>query len=167
MSQNTPSSSPTTEDDPAVDSVTVEDVASIAGDVWQSFLGEELVAHPLEDQAPDLTGRTVTGCVQVSGVWKGSIFLQVGADLAAHAAEQMFMADPGTLSTEEVCDGLGELTNMVGGNIKSLLPGPSALSLPSVAEGADYVLRVPGAVKLHTVVLVCAHGPVHISIWKA
>lgn len=157
----------TTPSDPAADAVSIDDIASIAGDVWQSFLGDELVPHPLGDQAPDLTGRTVTGCVHVSGAWKGSIFLQVPAELAAHAAEQMFMADPGSLSDEEVCDGLGELTNMVGGNIKSLLPGPSVLSLPSVAEGADYVLRVPGAVKLHTAVLVCASGPVHISIWKA
>ncbi|MFO0982206.1 MAG: chemotaxis protein CheX [Planctomycetota bacterium] len=40
---------------------------------------------------------------------------------------------------------MGEIVNMAGGNIKALLPAPSQLSLPSVAEGLDYRLSVPGA----------------------
>jgi chemotaxis protein CheX len=43
-------------------------------------------------------------------------------------------------------DAITELSNMVGGNIKALLPQPSRLSLPTVFEGQDYKLRVPGAV---------------------
>jgi chemotaxis protein CheX len=78
----------------------------------------------------------------------------------------MFAADPGTLSADEVGDALGELTNMVGGNIKSLLPAPSKLSIPSVAGGESYTVRVPGAVLVERVALVCAAGPLHISIWK-
>ena len=34
---------------------------------------------------------------------------------------------------------------MVGGNIKSLLPAPSTLSIPSVAEGGETSVRMPGA----------------------
>ena len=153
--------------DPDLEAVRVEHVVSIAQEVWQSFLSEELVEHPLGPDAPDLEGPTITGCVQVSGAWQGSVFLQVPAALGRGAAETMFMAEPGELSGEEVCDGLGELTNMVGGNVKSLLPAPSTLSLPSVAEGTDYTVRVPGSVRLHRVVLVSAAGPVHISVWKA
>ena len=55
---------------------------------------------------------------------------------------------------------------MVGGNLKSLLPAPSSLSVPTVAVGESCSVRVPGAVLLDRVVLVSAPGPVHISIWK-
>ncbi|QCC78154.1 chemotaxis protein CheX [Nocardioides daphniae] len=38
-------------------------------------------------------------------------------------------------SEADVVDAVGELVNMVGGNVKSLVPGPSQLSLPLVATG--------------------------------
>lgn len=142
--------------------VTADQLTQIAQDVWASFLQLELeqVAHV------PLTGRTVTGCVLVSGEWQGSVFLEVPAQHATAAAEAMFAADAGSLSADEVSDALGELTNMVGGNVKSLLPAPSKLSLPSVAEGESYTVRVPGAVLLDRVALACVAGPLHISVWK-
>jgi len=147
--------------------VTDDQVASIAQDVWESFLALALVPHPLGEQAADPAGPTLTGCVSVSGSWEGSVFLRCGADLARSAAEVMFDAEPGGLSAEEVCDALGELTNMVGGNIKSLLPGPSRLSLPSVAAGNSYTVRVPGAVLLTRTALLCGSGTVTVCVWKA
>ena len=150
--------------EPAV--VSADDITSIAQDVWSSFLAMDLEPHPLGADAPHLEGSTMTGTVHVSGEWQGSVFLEVPLALAQVSAEAMFAADPGTLSGDEVCDALGELTNMVGGNIKSLLPAPSKLSIPSVAEGQNYTVRVPGAVLLERVALVCAAGSLHISVWK-
>jgi chemotaxis protein CheX len=147
--------------------VSGDQVVSIAQDVWESFLSLTLLPHPLGDAAPDITGPTLTGCVSVSGSWAGSVFLQCGADQAREAAEAMFGAEPGDLSDEEVSDALGELTNMVGGNIKSLLPAPSQLSLPSVAAGESYTVRVPGAVLISRSALLCGTGTLTICVWKA
>ncbi len=146
--------------------VTADQITEIAQEVFESFLSLALLPHPLGDDAPALTGTTMTGCVHVSGEWNGSVFLTCALATAEGAAEAMFAADPGTLAPEEVSDALGELTNMIGGNVKSLLPAPSRLSVPSIAQGESYSVRVPGAVLLHRVVLVCAPGPVHISVWK-
>ena len=147
--------------------VTEEQILAITQDVWESFLVLHLEPHPLGEAAPPLAGPTVTGCVHITGEWDGSVFLQVGADHAQAAAEAMFGADPGSLSESEVSDALGELTNMVGGNIKSLVPAPSKLSLPSVSEGENYTVRVPGAVLLSRVALLCGDAPVLVSVWKA
>ena len=147
--------------------VTEEQVLAITQDVWESFLVLRLEQHPLAEAAPPLAGPTVTGCVHITGEWDGSVFLQVGAGHAQAAAEAMFGADPGSLSESEVSDALGELTNMVGGNIKSLVPAPSKLSLPSVSEGENYTVRVPGAVLLSRVALLCGDAPVLVSVWKA
>jgi len=154
----------TTSTEPPI--VSAADITSIAQDVWSSFLQMDLEVHPLAGEAPALEGRTMTGTVHVSGEWTGTVFLEAPVDLAQAAAEAMFAADPGSLSPDEVCDALGELTNMVGGNIKSLLPAPSKLSIPSVAEGESYTVRVPGAVLVDRVALVCAAGPLHVSVWK-
>src|SRR3546814_11558410 len=39
------------------------------------------------------------------------------------------------ITPEDVTDAIGELVNMIGGNVKSLMPEPSILSLPMVAAG--------------------------------
>jgi chemotaxis protein CheX len=46
------------------------------------------------------------------------------------------------LSLDEVRDTVGELANMVAGSVKALLPQPTHISLPSVADGNDYDLTV-------------------------
>ncbi len=154
-----------TEADDASD-LAPEQIVEIAQEVWESFLSMSLLPHPLGPDAPALEGQTVTGCVHVSGEWTGSVFLSCHFEVAAAATEAMFAADPGSQSPDEISDALGELTNMVGGNVKSLLPAPSRLSVPSIAVGRSCSVRVPGAVLLDRVVLVCAPGPLHISVWK-
>ena len=154
-----------TEADDASD-LAADQIVEIAQEVWESFLSMSLLPHPLGADAPALRGQSMTGCVHVSGEWTGSVFLSCDLEVAAAAAEAMFAADPGSLSDDEVSDALGELTNMVGGNVKSLLPAPSRLSVPSIAVGQSCSVRVPGAVLLDRVVLVCAPGPLHISVWK-
>jgi len=49
-----------------------------------------------------------------------------GLERAEHA--------PDELEAEDVDDALGELANVVGGNVKAALPGPSTLGLPQVGE---------------------------------
>ena len=68
----------------------------------------------------------------------------MGAAAQGDVAEAMFAADPGSLSADEVSDALGELTNMVAGNVKALLPESCAISLPTVALGTNYKINVVG-----------------------
>ena len=42
----------------------------------------------------------------------------------------------------------------------------SAEILRRVREGESYTVRIPGAVLLEKVALVCVAGPLHISVWK-
>lgn len=145
--------------------VTSDQIAEITRDVWSSFLQMDLEIAPVDPRLP-LSGVTSTGTVHISGEWNGSVFVQCSLEHARVAAETMFMAEPGSLGEDEVSDALGELTNMVGGNIKSLLPEPSKLSIPSVANGENYTIRVPGATLVDAVTLVGPAGQVHLSVWS-
>jgi len=61
-------------------------------------------------------------------------------------------------------DATGELSNMVGGNVKALLPQPSRLSLPSVVEGKDYNLRIPGALCISRMVFESQGSPFVVTM---
>jgi chemotaxis protein CheX len=154
-----------TDSAPVLDSpVTEEHVAEVATTVWDAFLGLQLERAPGGDQAP--VGG-MSGVVTISGAWQGAVVLQCSEQHAVAAAEAMFEAEPGSLSSEEVADALGELTNMVGGNIKNLLPEPSSLSIPSVSGGDDSRVFVPAARPVLEVPLRCGDTVIRITVWQS
>ncbi len=148
--------------------VTAEEVVDITREVWSSFLGLELEPLLLDEaDLPPVSGASIAGVVGISGAWNGSVAVECSKEHAVVAAEAMFAADPGSLAPEEVADAWGELTNMVGGNIKSLFPAPSALSVPSVTEGEGNQVFVPQATRLQRVHLLAPDALVRVTVWQA
>jgi CheY-specific phosphatase CheX len=116
----------------------LDDLRSIADEVWGALLGEEevLVPRPIPPGAPfDNTG-TWSAAVHVSGGWTGTITTELGEAAAVGLTAGMLgLAADEQPSDGDLADAVGELVNMVGGNLKSLVDGPSVLSLPMVAAG--------------------------------
>ena len=111
-----------------------DDVQMVVDEVWTSFLGNE---EPLLPVAPEAVDVGWSAAVTVSGEWHGMISVELPTGLAEQVTRRMLMVpddEPVTLD-EDVADAVGELVNMIGGNVKSLMPGPSVLSLPVVAAG--------------------------------
>lgn len=145
----------------------LDDLITITQDVWSSFLDLELTAVPV-DSAP-LSGDVLTATVRISGAWEGSVRLECMPDHAVAAAAEMF-AGAGAGVGAEALDALGELANVVSGNVKSLLPAPSVLSIPTVRTakaGSPAEATGPAEELVRQVVLVATPGPLHVSIWKA
>lgn len=145
--------------------VTDEQIVGITRDVWSSFTGRDVDAAP-GDAALD-GGEAAVGRVAVTGGWRGWVLLACPTRLARTAAAAMFERPAETLTDDEVADALGELTNMVGGNLKSVLPGPSRLSMPAVTVGASAAAPVPGGVLVIAVSLACDGLPLTVSVWRA
>jgi chemotaxis protein CheX len=76
---------------------------------------------------------TASGSIQISGEWNGAIMLSMPSSLVNTLTETLFSLATGKATSEDRKDAIGELINMVGGNIKALLPEPSVLSTPIVA----------------------------------
>ena len=76
----------------------------------------------------------------------------------------MFGIEPDEPSYDQVQDALGELTNILGGQVKSLLPEPCRLSLPAIAEGTDYAFRGPHDKVLARLAFTCRDAPVRVTI---
>ena len=93
----------------------------------------------------ELPGDVLSSWVDVVGPWTGTVVLTTGRETAADLTRAL-LGDhaPAELEDEDIADAFGEIANVVGGNVKAALPGPSALSLPDV--GAAPAVRNPADV---------------------
>ncbi len=104
--------------------------------VCSTLLGIEV--QPLPGQYEASLSDTFTGSVQISGKWNGALLLSLPSSLVNTLTETLFSLDPEKTTTEDKKDAVGELINMIGGNIKALLPQPSKLSVPLLGlEGQE------------------------------
>ncbi|MDO5628497.1 MAG: chemotaxis protein CheX [Mobilicoccus sp.] len=142
-----------------------DDVEQIVNEVWSSMLGLPVETYH-GDTPPTIEGEALSGSVGVSGATDCLICLEVNAGAARTFGAAMFGLAEDEASEEDIADAVGELTNMVGGNIKSLLPEPSSLSLPVVAQGKSPTLRVPSAKKMLDAVYLCGEHPIVITVWN-
>ena len=112
-----------------IDSATVE---AITGETWIALVGDDEVIVP----APgDLPADTLSAWVDITGPWTGSVVLTTGRQTAADLTRALLReAAPELLDHEDVADAFGEIANVVGGNVKAALPGPSTLGLPEVGQ---------------------------------
>jgi chemotaxis protein CheX len=143
---------------------TDEQIVGITRDVWGSFTGKAI--HVAGDEVLPDGGPVTVGRVAVTGDWQGCVLLACPTQLARTAASAMFDLPAEKLTDGEVADALGELTNMIGGNIKSLIPGLSRLSMPAVTVGASYTRPMPRAVLVNTVSLACEGVLLTVSVWQ-
>jgi chemotaxis protein CheX len=108
---------------------------------------------------------SLTGTVFISGTWDGLVSLTCSPLAAARAAALMFDAEVESVSQADVLDAVGELVNIVGGNLKGMLPSPTGLSLPSVTDGTLHIDTRAGAELLVDVQLSWMDEPVSVAIW--
>lgn len=142
-----------------------EEIEQIVTSIWMSILDLPIVpASAGPEGTRPVESRTLTGCVQFTGDFEGATVVHTTAALARRLAAVMFMAEEDSLSLEEVQDALGEITNMIAGNIKPLLPGSSRISLPSVVEGEDYTMIVPGSRSVCRASFECGNQPLLVTV---
>ncbi len=131
------------------------------------ILDEVLTSVSIEGlPAYDLSFAThTTGSVTVSGAWNGSVLVELPASMDTVLTGAMFMMPIEEVGAEELTDAIGEFANMVGGGVKSLMPEPSRLSLPTVVSGGDLQTSVPGGVLLARAERTSGGGALRVSVW--
>ncbi len=140
------------------------EICQYSESIWKSIL--DLDIKKTEDEYCPLGGEDIlAGCVQITGEWEGAVALDCPAELAKKVASIMFSLKEDEITTDLIEDALGELTNMTGGNIKSLLPEPCYLSLPAVTM-TQHGLRIPGSEMVTTVTFRCWGYSFRVSVLK-
>lgn len=125
---------------PLTESLSDEMLLELTDQMWGPMIG-----LPLERMPSAMSGApTITSCIHISGGWNGALLLQLGASLARRAACAMLGLEEGELSDDDTNDAVAELCNILAGGVKAVLPGPSSISLPSVTQGSNYEVSIPG-----------------------
>ena len=118
------------------------DLETIVDLVFRTMLGLEVFPCEIQYRPSD---QQLTAAVHFAGEWKGAVIVECDKAMARRFATRLMpVDDPETMSNNDVLDAIGELVNMVGGNMKSVMPRGVGLSMPSIVEGSDYSMRICG-----------------------
>lgn len=117
------------------------EISQIVDNVFATMLGE--TPEPV-NAAWDPEVNRLTSAVFFAGSWKGAVLVDCSEQLALFWTSRLMSIELPSEYSEDVEDALGEIVNMVGGNLKSVLPSGVGLSMPSVVRGRNYSIRVCG-----------------------
>jgi chemotaxis protein CheX len=137
------------------------EVAQIVESVFGSMLGLE--ARQCEEPWFP-SGDRLTAAVHLAGHWNGAVLLECDRHQACQFAGRFLSLDPPDAVDDVVRDVLGELANMIGGNLKCVLTQGIRLSMPSVVDGSDYSVRICRAKVSDRVAFRNEEGPFWVTI---
>ncbi len=115
------------------------------------------------DSTKTLNADAWIGSVKIHGTRELAVSLSCSEGMARLATAAMFDVKADAATTDQLRDAWGELSNMVAGTFKSLLPGNCFLGLPSVVEGTAG-LPVGNHQVLNSVGVLCGNDPLRVTI---
>jgi chemotaxis protein CheX len=143
-----------------------DDLAEMVEQVWVSYLDPEGV-NPLLRTYEVTQSSEVHSSVSITGSWHGHV-VYASSEVAAKKAAAAFLAmEVDEVSSEDVSDVLGELVNIVGGNVKAMLPPGCFLSLPQVVLAPESATRYPSAERVSALNGTWEGEPVSVSMWQS
>lgn len=143
--------------------VATDQVLLIARDVFASMIdGEDGHLNAWEGETP-VVEEPVHAWVDLFGELSGRAVLTT-ATATAHDLARALLGLPADeeVSHEDLVDAFGELANVVGGNIKALMPDAAKLGLPAVA---DTVPLLEGALRVQELALSWRGRPIVVELW--
>jgi len=113
-------------------------------EVFGTMLGLEIEAQPpYIDHNPPEPVEGVVSLIGLAGQWAGSGRFACSAGMALKISGALLMSEYSAID-DEVLDAIGEVTNMVLGNVKTALEaelGNMGLSIPTVIYGRNFTTR--------------------------
>lgn len=70
--------------------------------------------------------------IDISGAWQGSVQVRASQKFLRLAASRVFLKDIDEVDRQDCIDTITELTNMLGGTVKCMLPESCSLGLPMI-----------------------------------
>jgi CheY-specific phosphatase CheX len=134
-----------------LDSVDIKtSVANSVNEIFDKMLSMNVEIFDTESQE-NIDDKKIVGAVSFTGDVMGWMSIHV-SDCFAHliTASMLGMEIDEIEGEEEIHDVIGELSNMIGGNLKSLFCDtgfPCQLSVPSITSGSDFKIDPAGWMK--------------------
>jgi chemotaxis protein CheX len=146
--------------------VNENDLAEMVEQVWVSYLDPE-GAHPLVPTRDENQPSEVHSSVSITGSWSGHVVYASSTAAARKAAAAFLAVGEDEVSDDDLSDVLGELANIVGGNVKAMLPPGALLSLPQVVLAPESATKYPAAERVSGLYAAWEGEPVSITMWQS
>ena len=148
--------------------VTEENIEKANALFWEQMLAMEL--RPISQLPGELVrciGKEhVVGSCGLSGVWSGRIEVRLSNGLARQATSAMLMQPAESVAPSDTLDAIREIANMIAGTIKSALPRPCIMTVPSAeVESGDFCVP-PRTQNSVTVFFRHAAGELMVRVWE-
>ena len=139
-----------------------DQVLAIAQEVFAAMVdGDVGLLQPWAGELPEIED-SVVAWVDLYGPWPGRAELTTSGATASDLTRALLgMGDDEVVTSLDLVDAFGEVANVVGGNVKSLLPLQGSLGLPQVAPSAP---AVPGARLVQELSLSWRGRPVMVTV---
>lgn len=122
----------------------VEAIEAATQEVFVTMLNQELTAEaPFQEKQEAQPATGVISLVGLAGDWVGSGGLSCTATLACKIASWLLATEYPSID-DDVLDAVAEVTNMIIGNVKTVLEnrlGDMGLSTPTVIYGRNFQTR--------------------------
>jgi CheY-specific phosphatase CheX len=141
----------------------VDPVLTIAQDLFATMIdGEPGHLYPWLGENPALDEARYTW-VDVAGPIVTRVMLMTGRETGEKLTRSLLMmGEDEAVSDMDFADAVGELANVVGGNVKSLVTNPGALTLPVVTHEFP---AMPNGAKLLETYFGWNGAPLGVSLW--
>ena len=123
----------------------IKPFVDVALNTFEEFVGCEVVAkHPYFLDAEKESEWDISSVIGLSGAVKGAVIISMKKNLGIKITEMLV----GTAPTEidaDVVDAVGEIVNIIAGNVKPLIPNGDriVISIPTVVRGKDHNIAWP------------------------
>jgi chemotaxis protein CheX len=132
--------------------------------VFQTMLGCEVRRGQPYLKVNSSSEHAISGVIGLSGRAVGTVVLSLSGEVAIRAASTMHSCELAKIDAD-VCDAIGELTNMVAGAAKAELEEYRlSVSLPNIVTGKDHEVRFPSNVTPLCVPFETAWGPLLLEV---
>lgn len=154
--------------------VTEESIQKANALFWEQMLAMPM--HPIAQAEWDANAGTtkvrcigaehVVGSCDLSGVWCGRIEVRLSRGLAIEATAAMLMQPVEQVQPGDMLDATKEIANMIAGTLKSALPRPCTMTVPSAEiESGNFCIR-PRTPDSVTVFFHHASGEFMVRVWE-
>jgi chemotaxis protein CheX len=135
--------------------------------ITQSVFSTMLATDLSRDDALERDfNASMTALVHIAGAWTGCVAVSLSEKSARAVGSQLLAIPIEEIQPEDEVDCAAEVANMIGGNLKSVLPGPSHLSIPTVANGGDIGIRMDQSVEVENLYLVADFGAIRVRLYE-
>jgi chemotaxis protein CheX len=130
-----------------------QNIADATQEIFSSMVMLEVTPGEPFKRSNSKLENSISGIIGLAGEIKGMLAIHLPNE-AALAITTAFLGMEVEEINEDVCDAVGELANMLGGSIKTIIdPGGSKvqLSMPSTVHGEEYAVDCLANAELETV----------------